>query len=166
MERIFISAGSNLGDRQANLRAALSGLVERGVLLRRESSLFETEPVGFRDQPWFLNMALEVESQLSATGLLAVCREVEFSRGRVRTFQGSPRTLDLDILFFGAMIIQADGLRIPHPRLTERRFVLVPLAQIAPDFVHPLLGMTVGRLLETCPDKAVVRPLGPGDIPR
>ena len=166
MENIFISAGSNLGDRRTNLEKALVMLGMKGVLLRRQSSVFETEPVGFRDQPWFLNMAVEVETQMSASDLLGVCLEVEMLHGRVRAFQDAPRTLDLDILFFGNLVIRMDGLRIPHPRLAERRFVLEPLAQIAPEFVHPLLGVTVSRLLATCSDKAMVRPFIPGDASR
>jgi len=165
-ERVFVSAGSNVGDRQDNLIKALLALGTRGVVVRKVSSFFETEPVGFREQPWFLNLALEVESHLSAPGLLAVCQELEVLRGRIRAFPGAPRTLDLDILFYGDRVIRVDGLLIPHPRLAERRFVLVPLAQIAPDFIHPLLGVTVSRLLETCTDKAIVRPFTPGDVPR
>ncbi len=166
MEKIYISAGSNLGDRQANLEAALVMLGTRGVLLRKRSAVFETEPVGFRDQPWFLNMAVEVEARLSASDLLGVCLDVERLHGRVRAFQDAPRTLDLDILFYGDLVIRMDGLRIPHPRLAERRFVLEPLAQIAPEFVHPVLGVTVSRLLETCADRAMVRPFAPGAASR
>ncbi|NWG14550.1 MAG: 2-amino-4-hydroxy-6-hydroxymethyldihydropteridine diphosphokinase [Acidobacteria bacterium] len=166
MERVFISAGSNLGDRQANLERALVTLDMKGVLLKKRSSLFETEPVGFRDQPWFLNMAVEVETYMPALDLLKVCHEIENAHGRVRTFRGAPRSLDLDILFYGDRVIHTDGLRIPHPRLTERRFVLEPLAEIAPEFVHPLLGESVRRLLEVCPDIAVVRPFNRGDVPR
>ncbi|MBN1569953.1 MAG: 2-amino-4-hydroxy-6-hydroxymethyldihydropteridine diphosphokinase [Acidobacteria bacterium] len=156
MRQAFILAGTNLGDRKANLDFALNAL-EQGCTIKRASSCFETEPVGFLDQPWFYNQAIEFETRLSPSELLSLCQNIEFSRGRIRTFPNAPRFLDLDILFFGNLILEQENLIIPHPRIQERRFVLEPLAEIAPDFVHPVLKKTIRSLLETCLDKSRVR---------
>ncbi len=156
MERAFISAGTNLGDRKANLDFAVSSL-ERGGAVERISSCFETEPVGFLEQPWFLNQAIALETHLTPSGLLELCQEIELSRGRIRTFPNAPRTLDLDILFYGNVIVHLENLIIPHPRIPERRFVLEPMAEIAPDFVHPVLKKSIRSLLEACSDPSRVR---------
>ncbi len=155
-QKAYISAGSNLGDRRANLEFALNSLARAGVV-SKTSSYFETEPVGFGDQPWFLNMAIELETALAPQELLFSCREIEASRGRVRTFPNAPRTLDLDILLYGDAVVYQKDLIIPHPRLPARRFVLVPLAQIAPGVMHPILKKSIRSLLEACPDPSVVR---------
>ncbi len=152
----YLSAGSNLGDRKDNLQQGVRRLVEAGLAVRRVSSIFETEPVGFQQQPWFLNIALEVETTLSPSQLLACCQEVETSAGRVRSFTGAPRTLDLDILLYGDVILDEPGLRIPHPRMHQRRFVLEPLVQIAPGLVHPELRQKVSHLLSVCADSSTV----------
>jgi 2-amino-4-hydroxy-6-hydroxymethyldihydropteridine diphosphokinase len=161
-ETVYISAGANLGDRRWNLEQGLASLQEAGVLIRKESSFFETEPVGFRDQPWFLNMAIEVETVLPAPALLDLCQAVEFALGRARTFPGAPRQLDLDILFYGNCVMETERLVIPHPRVAERRFVLEPLAQIAPEYVHPVYRRTIGSLLAACRDTSIVRPYQSG----
>ncbi len=155
-KRAFISAGTNLGDRKANLEFARSSLAKEANV-RRSSSYFETEPVGFLDQPWFLNIAVELETRLAPSELLSYCQEIERSRGRIRTFPNAPRILDLDILLYGDEIINQEGLIIPHPRLPERRFALEPLAEIAPDVVHPVLKKSIRFLLEACPDRSEVR---------
>ena len=155
IQRAYLSAGSNLGDREANLEFARNSL-ERGGTVSKASACYETEPVGFLDQPWFLNQALEFETQLAPRDLLAFCREIEASRGRVRTFPNAPRILDLDILLYGDVVITAEDLTIPHARLPERRFVLEPLVQIAPDIIHPVLKKSMRSLLETCTDHSVV----------
>ncbi len=155
-EKTYISAGSNLGDRKANLDFALKELDRAGTVLQ-VSSYFETEPVGYRDQPWFLNLAIELETRLPPLELLRFLLDVESSRGRKRSFPNAPRTLDLDILFYGDVIFREESLVIPHPRLSERKFVLQPLAQIAPDLKHPLLKQSIRSLLETCNDPARVR---------
>ena len=147
----YISAGSNLGDRKANLDFGAQSLA-KGGLVRKTSSYFETEPVGYSDQPWFLNQVFELETSLAPHDLLLLCQEIEISRGRVRPFPNAPRTLDLDILLFDNRIIDEKSLTIPHPRLTERKFVLEPLAQIAPDVRHPISGKTIQELLNVCPD--------------
>ncbi len=156
--KAYISAGSNLGDRRANLEFALNALTRGGTVVRR-SSYFETEPVGFADQPWFLNLAIELHTPLAPMNLLLFCRSVESECGRVRSFPNAPRTLDLDILLYGDRILRAEGLIIPHPRMAERRFVLEPLAQIAPDVIHPVLKKSIHALLETCADTSEVRML-------
>lgn len=156
MVRAFLLAGTNMGERKANLDFALRSL-SRGGNVRQVSSLFETEPVGYLTQPWFLNQAIEMETGYTPRQLLALCQDIESSGGRVRTFQNAPRTLDLDILLYGECIIAEPDLVIPHPRMAERRFVLVPLAQIAPELVHPLLKKTIHSLLESCPDASEVR---------
>ncbi len=156
MTRAFLLAGTNLGDRKANLEFALDSL-SKGGSVRNKSDFYETEPVGFLDQPWFLNQAIELETTLAPAELLTICQDIESSCGRVRTFRNAPRTLDLDILLYGDIVVQEEDLIIPHPRMAERRFVLVPLAQIAPEFVHPVLQTTIRLLLELCPDSSAVR---------
>ncbi|MDR0310996.1 MAG: 2-amino-4-hydroxy-6-hydroxymethyldihydropteridine diphosphokinase [Acidobacteriota bacterium] len=156
MNIAYISAGSNIGDREANLNFGARRLGERGKLIQA-SSFFETEPVGYADQPWFLNQVFELETALTPRELLAWCNEIERGGGRVRTFPNAPRTLDLDILFYGDRIISEPDLIIPHPRMTERRFVLEPLGEIAPELRHPVEKKTVRDLLANCPDAASVR---------
>ena len=153
----YLSCGSNLGDRKANLRCGIENLRTAGLIVRRVSSVYETEPVGFADQPWFLNIALAAETSLTPHELLACCLESEVRLGRVRPFPGAPRVLDVDILLIGRLIIDTPSLQVPHPRMTQRRFVLQPLAQIAPEALHPVLGMNIAALLETCSDPASVR---------
>ena len=162
---IYISAGSNLGDRKANLREGLQLLKSAGVHPLRVSSFFETEPVGGLDQPWFLNLALEVETALPPQALLRCCLQIELARGRVRSFRGASRTLDLDILLYRDTVMREPHLTIPHPRMAERRFVLEPLAEIAPEITHPVLKQTVVSLLQSCPDRSCVQRSSPGEIP-
>lgn len=155
MIKAFILAGTNLGDRIANLEIARRMLAEK-TIVTQFSALFETEPVGFADQPWYLNQAIELEVSLPPQELLSFCLGIEASCGRVRTFSNAPRTLDLDILLYGNVIVHQNNLVIPHPRLHERRFALRPLAQIAPEAVHPVLKKSIRRLLADCPDTSSV----------
>ncbi|MEJ2247896.1 MAG: 2-amino-4-hydroxy-6-hydroxymethyldihydropteridine diphosphokinase, partial [Acidobacteriota bacterium] len=127
-----------------------------GTVLQK-SMYFETEPVGFTKQPWFLNLAIEFETRLTPIELLHLCLNIENSRARKRSFPNAPRTLDLDILFYGNAIIRQSNLIIPHPRLADRKFVLEPLAQIAPDLIHPVLKKSIRFLLKNCSDTSVVR---------
>jgi 2-amino-4-hydroxy-6-hydroxymethyldihydropteridine diphosphokinase len=152
----FLLAGSNLGNRKDNLEYAVNSLASAGTVLKT-SSCFETEPVGYPDQPWFLNQAIELETTLPPSDLLACCQRIETNCGRIRTFPNAPRTLDLDILLYGDLSVHQEHLIIPHPRMAERRFVLEPLAQIAPDAVHPAFKKTIRSLLEACPDSSKVR---------
>ena len=146
MNIAYISAGSNIGDREANLDFGARRLGEHGKLIRK-SSVFETEPMGYVDQPCFLNQVFELETALTPFELLAFCNEIERDGGRVRTFPNAPRTLDLDILLYDDRIISEPDLIIPHPRMTERRFVLEPLAEITPDLQHPVEKKTIRELL-------------------
>jgi 2-amino-4-hydroxy-6-hydroxymethyldihydropteridine diphosphokinase len=153
---VFLGLGSNLGDREAQLRRALAGLARRGMELGPRSSLYETEPVGGPPQGWFLNAVARGETELSPEALLAACLEVEAEQGRVRAERNGPRSIDVDILLYGDRVIDAPGLRIPHPRLQERRFVLEPLAELAPALRHPVSGLSMRELLARCPDTADV----------
>jgi 2-amino-4-hydroxy-6-hydroxymethyldihydropteridine diphosphokinase len=146
MPVIYLALGSNLGDRLANLRAALHALAPQ-IRVTKESKVYETPPWGYEDQPAFLNMAISAETSLEPVALLAHLKNLEADLGRVRTFQYGPRQIDLDILFYDNLTLEAPLLRIPHPHLHERAFVLVPLNDIASDFVHPVLHKTIQELL-------------------
>lgn len=154
---VFLGLGSNLGDREAAMDDALARLAARGVAVRERSSTWLTEPVGGPPQGWFLNAVARVETALGPEALLAACLAVECEMGRVRVEKNGPRTIDVDVLLYGGRRLDAPGLTVPHPRLHERRFVLAPLAEIAPSLLHPVLGLTVAELLERCPDRASVR---------
>jgi 2-amino-4-hydroxy-6-hydroxymethyldihydropteridine diphosphokinase len=159
----YISAGSNLGDRKANIQRAFSALAKMGAETKRQSSYFETQPVGHLDQPWFINLVVEIETRLTPYELLLCCQEIEVSLGRVRTFRNAPRTVDLDILLFESIVLDEPCLIIPHPHMTDRRFILTPLAEIAPEFIHPVLKRSIRSLLECCPDPSEVRLYSSGD---
>ncbi len=146
MPLAYIAFGSNLGDREAHIRAAAEKLAAAaGVELAAMSSLYETEPVG-PPQPAYLNAAAAVDTSLSPRALLALCQRIENELGRVRTIRWGPRTIDLDILLYDDEIVDEPDLRIPHPLLHERLFVLDPLVEIAPDARHPALNRTVREL--------------------
>ena len=146
MAIVYLSLGSNLGDREGNLERAIELLQERGLLLRKRSSLYETEPWGRTDQPLFLNMALEIETALEPRALLSELQRVEVQAGRKKTYRWGPRTVDLDILLYNHIILNEEALKIPHPFMHEREYVLKPLDEIAPDAVHPVLQMSVHEL--------------------
>ncbi len=153
---LFLGLGANLNDRAASLQKAQ---VLLGLEVTRASSLYDTEPVGYLEQPWFLNSVIEVATQLQPHELLERCHQVEEKLGRQRTIAMGPRTIDLDILFYGDLVVRMPDLVIPHPALPGRRFVLEPMNEIAPDFRHPELQATISELLAACPDTSVVRKL-------
>jgi 2-amino-4-hydroxy-6-hydroxymethyldihydropteridine diphosphokinase len=154
---VYLSLGSNLGDRATQIEQALARLGKEGVRIVKRSSFYETEPVEFLAQGWFLNIAVEVETELTPRQLLRVIRQIEHELGRKRIVHAGPRTIDIDILLFGANIVNAEQLEIPHPRMTERRFVLVPMAEIAPALRHPVLRLTMEELLSATKDQSQVR---------
>jgi 2-amino-4-hydroxy-6-hydroxymethyldihydropteridine diphosphokinase len=154
--RTFLSLGSNLGSREHNLEQGVQFLTEAGIQIIRASSIYSTEPVDFQDQSWFLNQIVLAATQLKPVDLLEECLRVESLLGRHRTISKGPRSLDLDILLYEDWVIRETGLTIPHPRLHLRRFVLVPLVEIEPQLVHPLLHEPVAWLLERCQDRAQV----------
>jgi len=155
---IYLSLGSNLGDREAHLRKALEKLHPKGILLVRESSIYETEPVDVPDQPDFLNLVCQVETPLEPESLLAACQEIEWEMGRLRGKTKGARNIDIDILFYGRRIVEKPFLKIPHPAWRQRNFVLIPLAEIAPNFRDPVSDQTVHALQRQSSDDSRVTP--------
>ncbi len=141
----YLGLGSNLGNRQDNLDKALNLLSQR-LQVRQVSSIYDTEPVGNVNQPRFLNSVCQVHTRLTPTELLALAKGIELKLGRAPGTANAPRPIDIDILFYGDQVIETPELIIPHPRLVERAFVLVPLAEITPDLVHPVNGKTIKEL--------------------
>jgi 2-amino-4-hydroxy-6-hydroxymethyldihydropteridine diphosphokinase len=152
----FLSLGSNLGNKARNLARAGRLLREGGVEVLKESSIYLTEPVDNTDQPWFVNEVLEVRSALDPPALLRLTKSIEARMKRVPTVAKGPRTIDIDILFAGDTVLDTPELVIPHPRLAQRNFVLVPLCEIVPEIRHPVLGKTIRELAPASADRASV----------
>jgi 2-amino-4-hydroxy-6-hydroxymethyldihydropteridine diphosphokinase len=148
---VYLSLGSNVGDRAAWLRAALEAMPGAGVRVLRVSPVYETEPVDYTDQPRFLNLAVEAETELCPEELLSRTAAIEQQLGRLRDVPKGPRTLDIDILLYGDSVLSSERLQIPHPRMHERAFVLQPLADLAPDLLHPVLHQSVRQILAGLP---------------
>lgn len=160
--RAYIGLGSNLGDPAAELRKALDGLEAGGARIDKVSPFYRSEPVGGPSQDWFVNAVAEVSFSGTPEELLELCLRIEAAAGRVHREKNGPRVIDLDVLLMGRLRRKSGSLQIPHPRLHRRRFVLVPLSDIAPDLVHPVLGKTMSELLEACEDTSLVRLDGAG----
>ena len=153
---IYLLLGSNLGDRALLMRTAANEIGDRIGNVPHSSALYETAPWGGIEQPAFLNQVLEVNTVLAPEEVLRIILEIEHESGRVRYERWGARHLDIDILYFGQTVMDTPRLTVPHPRLHERRFTMVPLAEIAPDFVHPVLEKTNAELLEVCIDEEEV----------
>ncbi len=148
MSKVYISVGSNLGDREENIKEVIK-LIDNHPLIKiiKISPIYETEPVGFKDQDWFLNLVIELETSLLPQELLAILEEIEIKLGKKIERKWGPRTIDLDILLYDDIILDLPELQIPHKLMHERAFVLIPLAQIAPNVKHPMLNKTIKELL-------------------
>jgi 2-amino-4-hydroxy-6-hydroxymethyldihydropteridine diphosphokinase len=157
LKTVYLGLGSNIGDREANLREALENLEATGIRVVRRSSVYETQPQDVRDQPWFLNAVAEVETDLFPLQLLARIQNIERQMGRRRLTPKGPRNIDIDILFYGRSVIQTPELETPHPRIAQRRFVLEPLSEIAPELRHPLSGKTAREMLATLEPQGIRR---------
>jgi len=156
-QEIYIGLGSNLGDRLANIRKAVDLMKKGGIEILEESSVYETEPVGFKAQNWFLNSVVKARTKLSPARLWRMLEKIEKSMGRKREIKWGPRIIDLDILFYGDRVLNGKELRIPHSELHKRRFVLVPLQEIARDLNHPVFKKTISELLKDLKDDSIVK---------
>jgi len=161
MTTVYLALGSNVGDREKNLDEAVRLLGEAGLLVKQLSTFYETEPVDYLDQAWFLNAVLAAETELPAAELLQKMRAIESHMGSKKPFAKGPRLIDLDILLYGDATIATPDLQVPHPRMLSRRFVLTPLAEIAPALKHPVWDATAAVLLDRLTDPSQVRVANP-----
>jgi 2-amino-4-hydroxy-6-hydroxymethyldihydropteridine diphosphokinase len=156
MKLVHLSLGSNLGDRAGHLRRALDELAMAGIEVARVSAFYRTEPVDYRPQPWFLNAVAEIRTELLPLRLLSTLQRIERKLGRRRAVPKGPRTIDLDILFYDNAVVRTSALTIPHPRMEERKFVLAPLSELAPDLRHPVTRKTVREMLSDTADRSQI----------
>ena len=164
MKTVFLSLGSNVGDREQNVAQAIEALASRGIEVKRQSSLYVTEPVDLPTQSWFLNCVVEAQTELMPRQLLHAVQELELDLGRRRLVRSGPRVVDIDILLYGSSVVRAPELEVPHPRKVDRRFVLVPLRELAPALRHPTLKKTIAELLALTHDRSQVRRWHPQDF--
>ena len=156
---VYLGLGSNLGDRKANLGKALQLLGER-LYIEQVSSIYETEPVGHAEQPMFLNAVCRAETELGPLQLLSLIKGIEATLGRVPSFTNGPRSIDVDILFYNDLCMETADLTIPHPKIKERAFVLIPLLEIAPQLVHPISGESIKELVNAIQGQEGVEKIG------
>ena len=155
LKTVYLSLGSNVGDREANLRAAIEQLRSPKIDVKRISSVYETAPVDLEDQPKFLNVVVEIETELFPMQLFSITQRIEQQLGRERRVEKGPRTIDIDILLFGRFLIESPKLVVPHPRMHQRRFVLEPMAELAPELRHPALKRTMRELRSATTSQSV-----------
>ena len=156
-ETVLLSLGSNIGPRKRRIRDAIQRISTSIMSNVKVSSLYETEPIGFTEQPKFINVVITGETELSATDLHEACKGLELAQGRVHRDQWREREIDIDVILYGDEVIESDRLTVPHPRMRDRRFVLVPATEIAPDLVDPATGCSMQELLAICEDKGEVK---------
>lgn len=166
MKRVYLGLGSNVGDRRANIEEALKRLHESRIQVQRVSSLYRTEPVGYTAQPWFANCAAEVMTDLMPLQLVRRCQAIQRQMGRRPGPRNGPRLIDIDVLLYENAVVRSAEVTIPHPRMAERRFVLVPLSEIAADAEHPITRQTIGDMLASAPAASVVRLREPSRVLR
>lgn len=156
MTGIYLLLGTNLGKKAHNIQVAKEFLTAKTIIVRKESKIYETAAWGIEDQPSFLNQVIEVDAPYTPQKLLEICASIEKEMGRERFEKWGERLIDIDILYFGDMIIEEDNLNVPHPQIPNRRFTLVPLSEIAPEFKNPILGKLNSELLDACKDELQV----------
>ena len=160
MEKVYLCLGGNVGETRQYLEQAIELINSRIGRVTAKSGIYQSEPWGFKAEQMFLNQVVIVETELAPNAVLERCLQIETELGRTRSGNGyEPRTIDIDIIFFGNQIIKQPNLTVPHPLMHRRNFVLKPLCDVAPYFVHPILGLTISQLADVCDDKAVVRRL-------